>query len=118
MEATYDYLLVQTSYSQYNHFSNSGQTGRVSSKDLIKCCREFSFQYVELLYCRTCISSGAYTVLFARKGSHFSHDTTRTLFFTESTNILRAAIQIRLLWYSSDQVVISDTLPKFNTRSG
>ena len=37
---------------------------------------------------------------------------------TESTNFLSEAFQIRLLWYSSGRAVISDTLPKSNTRFG
>ena len=113
---TYDYLLVQTSYSQLNQFPNTGQIVRAGSNELPKCCKEFSFQYNGLMYCIACVTSEAYTVLFARKGSHFSHDTSRTLMLTESTNILSAAIQIRLLWYSSGGAVISDTPLKFKIR--
>ena len=118
LQATYDHLLVQACYSQFNQFSNSGQTGLASSNELLKCCRQFLFQYNRLLYCRVCVRSKAYTVLLARKRSHFSHDTSRTLILTESIDILSAAIQIRLLWYSNGQAVISDTLPKSNTRFG
>ena len=96
LQATYGHLLVQENYSQLNQFSNSDQTGLASSNELLKYCRDFSFQYNGLLYPRASISSEAYTALFARKGSHFSHDTSRSLILTESTNILSAAIQIRL----------------------
>ena len=53
------------------NFPNSGQTDLVSFNELLKCCREFSFQYNILLYCRACVRSEAYTVLFARKGKSF-----------------------------------------------
>ena len=87
-------------------FSNSGQTGLASFNELLKCCREFSYQYNELQYFRVCVRSEVYTVLLARKGSHFSHDTSRT--YSQS---------LQILCYSSDQVVISDiTLPNSNTR--
>ena len=127
LQATYGYLLVQASYSQFNQFSNNGQTGVVnkllkfvenfqfsnsgqtglaSFNELLKCCREFSYQYNELQYFRVCVRSEVYTVLLARKGSHFSHDTSRT--YSQS---------LQILCYSSGQVVISDiTLPNSNTR--
>ena len=101
MKINYGYLLVQTIYSQFNQFSNSGQRGSASFNELLKCCREFSFQYNELWYCEACVSSKAYTVFLARKRSNFLHDTSRTIVLTESTNIMSVAIQIRLLWYSS-----------------
>ena len=53
------------------NFPNTSQTGLVSFNELLKYCREFSFQYNRLLYCRACGRSKAYTVLFARKGKSF-----------------------------------------------
>ena len=85
LEATYyGYLLVQTSCSQYNKFSNSGQIGLAGSNELLKCCREFSFQYNGLLYCRACINSEAYTVFLAKptintgRAGHKHHSGTKT----------------------------------------
>ena len=49
------------------NFTNSDQIGLVSFDELLKCCREFSFQYNGLLYCRACVRSEAYTVLFANR---------------------------------------------------
>ena len=43
LQATYGHLLVQASYSYFNRFSNSGQTGLASFNELLKCCRELSF---------------------------------------------------------------------------
>ena len=80
-----------------NHFPNSGQTESAGSNELLKCCRDLSFQYNGLLYCRACVSSEAYTVLFARKISNFSNDALRIFIRTESTNILSAAIQIDIV---------------------
>ena len=56
-------------------FPNNGQTGLVSFNELLECCRELSLQYNGILYCRACVRSEAYTVLFARKGTpFFSYD--------------------------------------------
>ena len=65
VKATYGYLLTQASYSRFNQLFNSGQTGSASSNELLKCCREFSFQYNGLLYCRACVSSEVYSQLLA-----------------------------------------------------
>ena len=60
LQATYGHQLVQASYSQINQFFNSGQTGWAGFNELLKC-KEFSFQYNGLLYCRARVSSVAYT---------------------------------------------------------
>ena len=83
LQTIYGHLLAQTSYSQFNHFSNTCQTGSADSIELLKCCKEFSFQYNGLMHCRACVCSEAYTVLFARKGSHFSHGTPRHRVFNQ-----------------------------------
>ena len=118
LQATYGHLLVQASYSQFNQFSNSDHTGLASFDEQLKYCREFSFQYNGLLYCRALARREAYTVLFVRKGSHFAHDTSRKLILKECTICLSTGIQIRLMWYSSGRAVISDTLSKSNTGLG
>ena len=117
LQATYGHLLVQASYSHFNRFSNSGQTSLASFNKLLKYCKEFSFQYNELQYYRACVRSKAYTVLFARKGSRFSYDTSRTYLQSLQTLSVKQ-FSIGLLWYSSGRVVIGDTLPKSNTRLG
>ena len=69
----------------------------------------FSFNTTD--YC--CTRSRA---LASYKGSHFLQHTSRTLLLTESAISPSAAVQTRLLWYSSGRAYISDTLPKSNTR--
>ena len=59
LQASHVHLLAQASYSQFIQFSNSGQTGSTSSNKRLKCCKEFSFQYNGLLYCRACVSNKA-----------------------------------------------------------
>ena len=66
-----DLKSVQSTFQQRSAFL-------ASSNELLNCCREFSFWYNGLRYCRACVRSEAYTVLFARKGRHISHDTSWT----------------------------------------
>ena len=117
LQAIYGHLLVQASYIQFKQFSNSGQTRSLSSNELLKCCREFPFHNDGLPYSRAYVRSEACSILFAREGRHFSQDTSRTLTLSESTNIMGAAVQIRLLSYSSGRALIRDTiLPNSSTR--
>ena len=76
------------------NFPNSGQTGLVSFNELLRCGREFSFQYNGLLYCRACVRSEAYTVLFARKRKSFFRTTSQTLILTESTSDQSAVVVV------------------------
>ena len=71
LQATYGHLLVQASYSQFDHFSNSGQTGLASSNKLLKCYREFSFQYNGLLWYRACVRSPSLRSTLCEEGKSF-----------------------------------------------
>ena len=86
------------------------------------CCREFIFQHNGLLYSGACVSSKAYTVLFAvsdkRKGRHFSHDTPQTLLLIslQSRNrkllprgIILSAANADLTTYCSNRAIVRPT---------
>ena len=103
LEATYGYLLDQTSYSRFDQFFNSGQAGSAGSNEVLKCFREFSFQHNRLLYCRTYVKG----IIFYK-----THHATES-----AIKSLQQLISDCYSLYSRGRAGLSDyTLPNSNAR--
>ena len=94
-QETYGHLLDRASYGQSDQISRTTIEKRrfASSDELFKCVESSHFSSTDLLHCKACSRSEAYTVLFVRKGKAILRTThLRHFILTEST--------ISLLWYS------------------